>query len=205
MSSQIRDQARSGRGRPRQFDETAVLDGLTDTFWRKGFADASLDDLSMATGAARASLYKFYGDKADLLVTALDHYAARFDSRIDAALAAQTSVADRLRKVLRTSADRLTDPSAPPGCLRCRATMELAGIDPRIDDAITRANAAFTANMVRLLADNAPQNASQGEISQKAAFLTTIVNGMVVSAQAGADRTTLHGIVDQAVSAVCTA
>ncbi len=202
MSSQIRDQPKTGRGRPRGFDETAVLEGLTQTFWRKGFVDASLDDLSQATGAARASLYKIYGDKTDLLVAALEHYAAHFDSRVAAAIAGTDTADDALRSVMRASADRLTDPDAPPGCLRCRATLEMSKVDPRTDAAIARANAAFTRNMARLLAMNADLDMPDQDLADKAAFLTAIVNGMVISASAGADRATLHAIVDRAVDAV---
>ncbi len=200
----MRDQEKKGRGRPRGFDEPAVLDGLTETFWRKGFIDASLDDLSKSTGAARASLYKFYGDKTDLLVAALDHYAARFDSRVAAALNGADDMAVTLRNVMRASADRLTDPSAPPGCLRCRATLELVGLDPRTDAAIARINKAFALNMARILTLNLSLDQPPRDIAEKAAFLTTIVNGMVVSAQAGADRATLYAVVDRAVASVST-
>ncbi|MDX8354057.1 TetR/AcrR family transcriptional regulator [Cognatiyoonia sp. IB215182] len=205
MSSQIRDQTKPERGRPRGFEEKTVLDGLTDTFWRKGFADASLDDLSQATGAARASLYKFYGDKADLLVVALDHYAERFDLRVQAAIAENETAREALHQVLRASAERLTDTAAPPGCLRCRTTLEMSQVDPRIDAAIARANHAFTLNMARLLAMDADLAEPPRPLAQHAAFLTAIVNGMVVSAAAGTDRATLYAIVDTTIGAITTA
>lgn len=63
-----------GRGRPRQFEETAVLDEAVDVFWRSGYARASIADISAATGLTPSSLYNAYGSKLGLFTCALDRY-----------------------------------------------------------------------------------------------------------------------------------
>ena len=187
------------RGRPPLVDDGRILDAVTDTFWQNGFADTSISDLAAASGASRASLYKLYGDKHALLAAALDRYAARFDARVSATLAQTTDPVDAVGITLRASADRLTDPGAPDGCLRCRATLELGGQSALIDGALDRANTAFDANMRRLLNADGQSRASDPATAH---LLTACVNGMVVMAEAGADRAALENVVSGALEVV---
>ena len=62
------------RGRPRAYDPQAVLQQVLQTFWGKGYADTSLDDLCEAAGVNKASLYAGLGDKAQLYRLALQAY-----------------------------------------------------------------------------------------------------------------------------------
>ena len=50
----------SRRGRPRAFDDEAVLDQAMQVFAVKGFSATSLDDLVGATGLNRPSLYNAF-------------------------------------------------------------------------------------------------------------------------------------------------
>lgn len=63
--------------RPREFDETEVLDRALDAFWAKGFEGTSIHDLTEATGLARASLYGAFGDKQQLYERVVAHYIER--------------------------------------------------------------------------------------------------------------------------------
>ncbi|MEL6465641.1 MAG: TetR/AcrR family transcriptional regulator [Pseudomonadota bacterium] len=194
MSSQ-----NSQRGRPAIYDDGSIIDAVMDVIWRTGFSGASISDISKASGTSRASLYKLYGDKHAVLAAALDHYAAKFDARVDKTLGDTQDPIEAVSTTLRASADRLSDPKAPNGCLRCRTTLELKGESPVVDEAIERANCAFEANMLRLLAADGrayPQHPSL------ARFLTATVNGMVVLAEAGASREDLLGLVDHATNVV---
>jgi TetR/AcrR family transcriptional repressor of nem operon len=60
--------------RPREFDETTVLDAALAVFWAKGFDATSIDDLVAATGLGRASLYGAFGDKERFFARVVDHY-----------------------------------------------------------------------------------------------------------------------------------
>lgn len=69
----------TARGRPRAFDEDAVVDAAMELFWRSGYAGVSVPDLSAATGLSSSSLYNAYGSKLSLFGAALDRY---LDTRI---------------------------------------------------------------------------------------------------------------------------
>ncbi len=194
MSSQI-----SQRGRPAITDDGTILDAVTDAFWHGGYEATSISDLAAASGTSRASLYKLYGDKNALLVASLERYAARFDARVTETLSRTSDPLDAVATTLQASADRLTDPGAPDGCLRCRATLELKGQSGLIDTALDRANTAFEANMRRLLRADGTMRTTDPATAR---VLTAIVDGMVVLAEAGASREALEDVIAGALDVV---
>jgi TetR/AcrR family transcriptional regulator, copper-responsive repressor len=67
-------QTQRRRGRPRQYDPDRALATAAETFWKRGYAGTSLDDLVAATGMNRPSLYAAFGDKSDLYLKTLERY-----------------------------------------------------------------------------------------------------------------------------------
>jgi TetR/AcrR family transcriptional regulator, transcriptional repressor for nem operon len=63
--------------RPREFDETAVLDAAMDCFWRNGYEATSVRDLAAHMGITGASLYNAFGDKRALFRQVVQRYAER--------------------------------------------------------------------------------------------------------------------------------
>jgi AcrR family transcriptional regulator len=61
-------------GRPKNFSREEVLEKAIPVFWKKGFADTSLQDLERATGVNKSGLYAEFRDKEDLFVASLRHY-----------------------------------------------------------------------------------------------------------------------------------
>ncbi|WP_102144730.1 TetR/AcrR family transcriptional regulator [Mycobacterium hubeiense] len=58
-------------GRPRGFDESAVVEGAAKLFARRGFNAVSVDDLVSELGVHRNSLYRTFGSKRGLYIAAL--------------------------------------------------------------------------------------------------------------------------------------
>jgi TetR/AcrR family transcriptional regulator, copper-responsive repressor len=61
-------------GRPKTFNREDVLKKAMPVFWRRGFADASLHKLELATGVNKSGLYSEFEDKEDLFVQSLQYY-----------------------------------------------------------------------------------------------------------------------------------
>jgi AcrR family transcriptional regulator len=61
-------------GRPKSFNREDVLKKAMPVFWRRGFADASLHELELATGVNKSGLYSEFEDKEDLFVQSLQYY-----------------------------------------------------------------------------------------------------------------------------------
>ena len=98
----------------KQFDVGVALDAAMVQFWRAGYADTSLDDLSRTTGLNRSSLYSSFGDKESLYLRCLDRYAARYGSGYDQALSGAS--AEPLRRYGRSSRSPWSA-SRTPTCL----------------------------------------------------------------------------------------
>ena len=60
--------------RPREFDETTVLEAAMNCFWAQGFEQTSVRDLAERMGITGASLYNAFGDKRSLYRQAFVHY-----------------------------------------------------------------------------------------------------------------------------------
>ncbi len=61
-------------GRPKGFSRESVLQKAMPVFWKRGFADATLQDLEHATGVNKSGLYTEFKDKEDLFVSSLKYY-----------------------------------------------------------------------------------------------------------------------------------
>jgi TetR/AcrR family transcriptional repressor of nem operon len=63
-------------GRPRAFDEAAVIQAAAVLFARRAYDAVSVDDLVTELGVHRNSLYKVFGSKRGLYLAALRWYLA---------------------------------------------------------------------------------------------------------------------------------
>lgn len=88
--------------RPKNIDTAArtaaLMDGVIETFKRKGYDGASLADLGAATGLAKASFYhRFPGGKPEIGRAALADSGKRFTQAVLRPLQADAPPAQRLR------------------------------------------------------------------------------------------------------------
>jgi TetR/AcrR family transcriptional regulator, transcriptional repressor for nem operon len=112
-------------GRPREFDEGAVLDVAQRAFRTHGYAGTSLQELTGATGLGKGSLYAAFGDKRGLYLRVLDDYARRSAADVATALEEPPAL-EALRSHLLAIARSST---SGPSCLLASSTAELAGVD----------------------------------------------------------------------------
>jgi len=68
-------------GRPKNFSREEVLEKAIPVFWKRGFADTSVQDLERATGVNKSGLYAEFRDKEDLFVESLRYYLATQEKR----------------------------------------------------------------------------------------------------------------------------
>src|SRR5271163_274346 len=68
-------------GRPKGFSREEVLEKAMPVFWKRGFADTTLQELEQATGVNKSGLYTEFRDKEDLFVACLRHYLERQGKR----------------------------------------------------------------------------------------------------------------------------
>ena len=190
------------RGRPREFCPDAALDAALAVFWRSGYDGASLTDLTAAMGINRPSLYAAFGNKASLYRRAMDRYGERAAAVFHEALSAPTARAS-IERLLRGSADSLTDRKHPAGCFLVVSAMACGpGAEAVRAEAATRRMS--TGPLLRARLERAVQDgelAPDADPAALASYFTTVLHGLSVQAATGVDRAGLHRVVDVALRA----
>jgi AcrR family transcriptional regulator len=192
------------RGRPRSFDTEATLAQATLTFWQRGYAATSLDDLGAATGLNRPSLYGAFGDKHALYLQALKLYVDNSNASIAAALAGR-SLRDGLSRVYELALQLYYPPDAPArGCLLIGTAATEAPRDEAIraslGEALRGFTAAFEARFRQAVADG--ELPARTDAAMRAQLASAVLHSMALRARAGDAREELAALAAAGVEMV---
>ncbi len=170
-------------------------------FWKQGYEGASLQDLTVAMGINRPSLYAAFGDKRELFRKALDRYEAQSCYMTEAA--AQPTARGFALTLLRGVAGYTTDEAHPPGCLVVQGALAGGARNECIrQELIGRRDA-----VERLVCQRLERAREEGDLpadsdpADLARYLITVVRGLAVQAAGGAGREELLRVVDLAMLA----
>jgi TetR/AcrR family transcriptional regulator, transcriptional repressor for nem operon len=191
--------------RPREFDDSAVLDAAMELFWDKGYEATTTQDLCDRTGLGRGSLYNAYGSKHALYEESIKRYAAtRAALQLDELTPNGGSVRQRLRDLMINMIDLdLKDPGRR-GCLALNAATEVAGRTGDVGGLVARQFQDLEGALAALItigqstgelrADRPPQ--------QVARMFQSAYYGLRVLAKVTEDRQALLDVVDGTVAAL---
>jgi len=113
------------RGRPRKLNPDDVLDIAMRTFWEKGYAGTSMNDLVKATGMAKPGLYANFGDKEKLYSKALGYYFHDLGKPLlDDLKDSPDTVYIVIRRFLDHIAHFVVDKTNPQGCFVVNSLVE---------------------------------------------------------------------------------
>ncbi|MFF2502914.1 TetR/AcrR family transcriptional regulator [Streptomyces sp. NPDC058067] len=187
----------------KQFDVGIALDAAMVQFWRAGYADTSLDDLSRTTGLNRSSIYSSFGDKDSLYLRCLDRYAARYGDSYDQALSrASEEPLQAVRAFFEVTLQRIADPEVPDGCLVAQTAMATPVLSPTI---AARAIEALGVQHARLrTALNAAQLAER-DADDFAVHFTAVNQSLAVMSRTRASQKELRTVIDISMSALAHA
>lgn len=116
----------TGPGRPREYDEAAVLDAALQLFWDKGYEATSVDALTAAMGLSKSSFYAAFGSKQGVLMAALECYS-------NAAIASWGQVAGHAGgDGALALVDALSNPVGSRGCVFANVVTEMGPRDAQV-------------------------------------------------------------------------
>jgi TetR/AcrR family transcriptional regulator, transcriptional repressor for nem operon len=127
--------ARRVMARPREFDETTVLEAAMQCFWARGFGQTSIRDLAEQMGITGASLYNAFGDKRSLYRQAFVHYLAQ-TVRDRVARLEKLPPLTAIRAFFEEIIDRSVDDEQRRGCMLVNAALELAPYDAEFQELV---------------------------------------------------------------------
>ncbi len=85
-----------------EFREAEILQAARQVFARRGFADASMDEIAQAAGLAKGTLYLYYASKRELYRAALRAGLVELCDAVERAVAAAPSLGARLEAYVTT-------------------------------------------------------------------------------------------------------
>ncbi|MEO3869157.1 TetR/AcrR family transcriptional regulator [Nonomuraea sp. B12E4] len=185
--------------RPRKFEEERAIEAAMRAFWRAGYEATSTQDLCVATGLGRSSVYNTFASKHDLFEKALRHYMDEQFLILTDLMDGDLPVREKVRAVLWRAVD--PDPDDPAGCLVINSLVELAPRDPEVAELLRRDNE----RRMEIMRSAFELGRARGELAPDrdpptlAHFVVATVSGLRVAARGGADRPALEAVANTAL------
>jgi AcrR family transcriptional regulator len=194
-------EAMAERGRPRSFERTKALDRAIEVFWARGYAGASISELTAAMGINSPSLYAAFGSKEALFREAVSVYAATATARTLAALEAP-SARESIAAMLLAAAEGCVVPGKPSGCLIALGAVNGGPDSDAMQQLLSERRRLTTATirnrLQRGIADG--QLPVGVDVDGVAAYFSAIINGLSIEARDGATIDALRRVVDNAMA-----
>lgn len=190
------------RGRPRGFDRQAALRKAMEVFWRRGFDEASLADLTAAMGIKPPSLYAAFGSKEELFAEAVDLYVGSAGGGIWEEVPTAATAREAVEGMLRRSAEVFAGDPERRGCMIALADPQMHEAGPAVCRKLKKLRGAN----VRLLEERLARAVAEGELPPMtdcraiATYYATVQHGMSIQARDGASRKALRAIADCAMA-----
>ncbi len=196
-------------GRPRQFDESGLLDAATELFWSQGFDETSVEDISRATGVGNGSVYAAYGNKQGLFLAAFERYCerrARFVREVvgSAPGSARAAVRALFQAIIE-------DCAAQPnrrGCLMINSIAQLSGRIPEVATIGAKTTAAMEEGVAERLAPAmrlGDGTVDEAVLSAHSANIIVVAQGLIQLSRLGTPRSRLGEIADVSSAALPSA
>ncbi len=193
--------SRKARGRPLSFDRDAALEQAMHVFWERGYEAASIADLTSAMGITPPSLYTAFGDKEQLFLEAIERYALGYGSAGARALVEEPTARGAVERWLSESANELTQPCHPKGCMVVMAATNCSAAAERVQDALLLRRTEAIANLGRRIQGgiDGAELPADTDAKDLANFYATIYQGMSMQAKDGATHESLMATVRTAM------
>lgn len=189
-------------GRPREFDESKVLDAAAEVFWAKGYRATSTRDLTECTGLTPASMYNAFDDKRALYLRALTQYLDRTLRERIVRLEALPSPGAAIVAFFKEIVDRsLADPEHR-GCMLVNTALEATSDDRDLQRFVANHTLMIERFFHRCVVagQRAGEIPSDRPADDLARLLLSLVMGLRVLARVRPDPELLTGLVRPALA-----
>jgi len=196
---------KKGRGRPRAFEEGAILASARDAFWSRGLAGVSLDQIATTTGVARPSLAAVFGDKRALYLSAIDDFMRELEKAAATLMSGRGELRAELTAFFRGAVDLYLSGTEPRGCMAiCTLPVEAVHDDEirtHLANILAATDTVFT-NRFRLARAQGQLPAGQS-VTTRGALAAALLHSVAIRARAGAPKASLHAMIKSALVVIC--
>ena len=184
-----------GMGRPKNFNREGVLEKALPVFWRRGFADASLHELELATGVNKSGLYSEFKDKEDLFMQSLQYYLESLEKK--GLLTAEPLGWNNIERFLKLGPCSL---EGQKGCFAVSSMREFAILPTESVGIITRSRS----KLKQLIAKNIEVERPKMNADSLAELVLTFFTGLSMEQNLSSSRSSIVRKIDELMNIVRT-
>jgi len=182
-------------GRPKAFSREDVLEKALPLFWNRGFADASLHELEVATGVNKSGLYSEFKDKEDLFMQRLQYYLESLEKK--GLLTAEPLGWNNIERFLKMGPCSM---EGQKGCFAVNSMREFAILPPEAIGFITRSRSKLR----QLIAKNIEVEHPKMNADSLAELVLTFFTGLSMEHNLSSSRPSIARKIDDLMNIVRT-
>jgi AcrR family transcriptional regulator len=180
-------------GRPKNFSREGVLAKALPVFWKRGFAETSLQELEKATGVNKSGLYSEFADKGDLYLESLRHYLRKWQQ--EELLTAKPLGWKNIERLLKLGPCSV---EGQKGCFSVDSMNQFAVLPPAAQEIVSKSRAF----LMDLIARNVEAEKPATEPTVLAEMILTFFTGISMEQHLKVSKATMHRKVDDFMKAV---
>lgn len=123
--------------RPQAFNEKDVLEEAMQVFWRQGYANTSVKDLTEVTHLQPGSLYAAFKNKRNLFLLSLDYYFEHLYSALSCILKSEEAPLKRIRQFFDYILNQQNSDKELKSCLLVNTLLEIPAEDSEINQRVS--------------------------------------------------------------------
>ena len=184
------------------FDTEVALEKAMMLFWKKGYYNTSIQDLTNYLGISRSSLYDTFGGKKKIFYKALDLYRTSYFDGLPTFLSTQKNVKEGLRLAFQKVITDDCEDVDSKGCFIVNTTTELLPTDSKLHEVIS----IHKHKVEQAFLDFLQFGVLSGQISKEkdlntlASLLYTVLSGLRVVGKTKPDQKELMNSVEAVLS-----
>jgi TetR/AcrR family transcriptional regulator, copper-responsive repressor len=182
-------------GRPKNFNRKGVLEKALPVFWRRGFADASLHELEVATGVNKSGLYSEFQDKEDLFMQSLQYYLESLEKK--RLLTGEPLGWNNIERFLKLGP---SSTEGQKGCFAVSSMREFAILPPGAVSIITRSRS----KLKQLIAKNIAAERPKMNADTVAELILTFFTGLSMEHNVSSSRASIARKIEDLMNIVQT-
>ena len=188
-------------GRPRRFEETAVLDSAMKIFWAKGYEATSYSMLSEAMRMNTPSIYGAFGDKESLFLKVIDRYVEGYGKPTFLGLSESKTCREGFTVFLSLRIKQILN-AEHPGCLVATVLADAAPLSPQFENKLK----VLLNALDDLIAQRIQRGIVEGDLSAKtepkalARILHCLIIGLATRARARESERSLRAIANDSLN-----
>jgi AcrR family transcriptional regulator len=182
-------------GRPKKFNREGVLEKALPVFWRRGFADASLHELEVATGVNKSGIYSEFKDKEDLFTQSVRYYLESLEKK--GLLTAEPLGWNNIERFLKMGPCTI---EGQKGCFAVSSMREFAILPPEAVGIITLSRG----KLKQLIAKNIRVERPKMDANSLAELVLTFFTGLSLEQNLSSSRASIIRKIDDLMNIVRT-